>query len=140
MLEATLLACEGADLLIGSAAVADFHIAKASPSKLPSGAGLNLSLEPSPDILMEVRTAFPSLPIVGFAAEVGNGDLRAKQKIAKKGLVAAALNDVSRDDIGFESDENEVTLFFADGKSFAIPKSSKFVGALRILEEVAAVL
>lgn len=140
MLEATLLACEGADLLIGSAAVADFHVADTGSEKIESGSGISLRLEPNPDILGEVHAKYPGLPIVGFAAEVGDNGERARQKIAKKGLAGIALNDVSRKDIGFEADENEVTLFFADGKSTMVPKSSKFTAALRILELVSTII
>ncbi|HET6644367.1 MAG TPA: bifunctional phosphopantothenoylcysteine decarboxylase/phosphopantothenate--cysteine ligase CoaBC [Fimbriimonadales bacterium] len=140
MLEATLLACEGADLLIGSAAVADFHVADTGSQKIESGSRISLRLEPNPDILGGVHAKYPDLPIVGFAAEVGGNGERARQKIAKKGLAGIALNDVSRKDIGFEADENELILFFADGKSTMVPQSSKFMAALRILELVSTII
>ncbi|MGI8922676.1 MAG: bifunctional phosphopantothenoylcysteine decarboxylase/phosphopantothenate--cysteine ligase CoaBC [Fimbriimonadales bacterium] len=137
MLDATLESCSGADMLIGAAAVADYRPATQALEKLKSGKPFSLELVKNPDILAEANMKYPELPIVGFAAETsGNIDI-ARKKTEAKGLVAIALNDVSRDDIGFDSAENEVTLLLREGEPIRIKKDSKFNVARKVLEAVA---
>ncbi len=97
-----------------------------------------LQLEPNPDILADLGSlrhaagkAFPIL--IGFAAETENGLENARAKLTKKRVDAVVLNDVSRSDIGFNSDRNEVTIVTA-GEALQIPEASKLDIAQRILE------
>ena len=64
---------------------------------------------------------------VGFAAETNNIENYAKDKIVKKNLDLIVLNDVSKQDIGFNSDFNAVTVFDKEGKVAAFPKMTKEV-------------
>ena len=95
---------------------------------------MELRLEPNPDILSEVRRRFPKLPIAGFAAETQGHLENAKAKLKEKRLSAIVLNDVGRNDIGFDSDENEVSIVFASGEKLELEQDSKFNLAVRILE------
>ena len=75
--------------------------------------------------------------LVGFAAETNNMEEYAKQKLEKKNADIIAANDVSRKDIGFNSMDNEVTLFFADGHITHTGRQSKQDIAKIILAESA---
>jgi phosphopantothenoylcysteine decarboxylase/phosphopantothenate--cysteine ligase len=120
-LEAALRAEFGAsDVLLMAAAPADFRPASPDPGKIAKRDhdGLLLELEPTTDILAALaseRRAGQTL--VGFAAEHGQGATgRGRDKLARKRLDAVVVNDVSRSDIGFDSDQNEVTIVLADGE------------------------
>ncbi|MCH8274070.1 MAG: bifunctional phosphopantothenoylcysteine decarboxylase/phosphopantothenate--cysteine ligase CoaBC [Armatimonadetes bacterium] len=134
MLDAVLDAASRADLLIGAAAVADYRPEQPALEKIKRGEDLQLRLIENPDILVETHSRFPSLPVVGFAAETENLLDNARTKMELKGLLAIAVNDVARDDVGFDSDDNELTLLFCDGESVEIPKGSKFNVAVQLLE------
>ncbi|MBA3725845.1 MAG: bifunctional phosphopantothenoylcysteine decarboxylase/phosphopantothenate--cysteine ligase CoaBC [Armatimonadetes bacterium] len=137
MLDATLAACSGAHMLIGAAAVADFRTEKVALDKIRSDQPATLALVKNPDILAEAKKAYPDLAIVGFAAETTGHLEDAQKKLEAKGLVAIALNDVSRTDIGFDSEENEVTLLRNGTEPLRVGRDSKFNIARRILEAVA---
>ena len=109
-----------ADVLVMAAAVADFRPAEAEGTKL-SKAGresLDLRLQPTTDVLAALSAERrPGQTLVGFAAEHGQeGVERARGKLERKGLDAVVVNDISRDDIGFDSDENEVTIVTEAGE------------------------
>ena len=100
-----------------------------------------LELEPTTDVLAALgeRRRDDQL-LVGFAAETGaNGLERAREKLDRKGADLFVLNDVSRTDIGFDTDENEVTLVTAGGERI-VPKAPKDEIAAAILDEVEALL
>jgi phosphopantothenoylcysteine decarboxylase/phosphopantothenate--cysteine ligase len=108
-----------ADLVIMTAAVSDFrprHVAaeKIKRSGVPPG-GLKLELAENPDILAGLRRAAPAAVLVGFAAETEDLETHARAKLAAKGADFLVANDVSRRDIAFGSDANEVTVFRRDG-------------------------
>lgn len=128
MLEAARTPARDADIIIGAAAVCDFE-AEARQQKIPRGeSGLKLQLKSAPDILATLAAARrPGQLFMGFAAEtLGDGSERARQKLAKKNLDLLALNNVSRADIGFDSDFNEVTLFAAGADaSTQLPRAPK---------------
>ena len=63
--------------------------------------------------------------VVGFAAETNDLETNAKKKLEEKNLDMIVANDVSRSDIGMESAENEVTIFFRDGETKTIARTSK---------------
>ncbi len=74
--------------------------------------------------------------MIGFAAEHGEGAVeRGRAKLARKGLDAVVVNDISRTDIGFDTDENEVTIVFGDGER-EVGRRPKSEVAAAILDEV----
>lgn len=140
MLDATVAACGSANLLVGAAAVADFRVAEVASEKLKGKSAFSLDVVPNADILKSVRDRFPNVAIVGFAAETHGHEENALQKLKDKGLQGIVVNDVSRKDIGFDADENEGTIYLADGSKFHLEKNSKFCVAREILEKIAAFL
>ncbi len=118
MLEAAL-ARRDADLVLMAAAVADYRPAERVDAKRPKDESTwRLELEPTGDVLQslgERRTNGQVL--VGFAAETGpEGLARALEKLNRKRVDLVVYNDVARNDIGFDSDENEVVLVTASGE------------------------
>jgi phosphopantothenoylcysteine decarboxylase / phosphopantothenate---cysteine ligase len=103
-----------ADVLLMAAAVADFRpdTAAASKIKKEERSGLSLELEPTTDVLASLSgSRRPGQTLVGFAAEHG-GDLveLARGKLERKDLDAIVVNDISRPEIGFDSEDNEVSI------------------------------
>ena len=136
---ATADAFESADVLIMTAAVADFRPAAPERSKISKTGrdGLAIELEPTVDVLatMAARRR-PGQLLVGFAAEHGEGAIeRARDKLRRKGVDAVVVNDVSRRDIGFDTDENEVTVVTAAGDE-PVPFAPKARVASAILDVV----
>src|SRR5437763_180769 len=105
------------DVLLMAAAVADFRPAAPSATKIKKAqrGDLVLELEPTVDVLGELgRSRRAGQTLVGFAAEHGADALEdARRKLVEKGLDAIVVNDISREDIGFDADENEVTILTA---------------------------
>ena len=115
-----------ADAVVMCAAVADFRAARISPTKIrKDGGGWNLELSPTVDILDRLGRDKGRRVLVGFAAETGDIEQNAIGKMRKKNLDAIVANDVSRTDIGFESDDNEVRIFFSDGEVRELPLATK---------------
>lgn len=115
-----------ADAVLMCAAVADFRAAAVAPSKIKKdGGGWKLELTPTVDILDGLGRNKGQRILVGFAAETGDIEQNAIAKMRKKNLDAIVANDVSRTDIGFESDDNEVRIFFADGEVRELPLTTK---------------
>ncbi len=129
------------DALVMAAAVADFRPVKAAPFKLPRGAGLNLELEPTPDLLAAcvaaTRQLRPVPLIVGFAAETGSLD-RAADKLRRKGVDYLVANDVSQPGSGFGTDTNQVVLLSNNGSMEAWPMLTKREVADRLLDRLVA--
>jgi phosphopantothenoylcysteine decarboxylase/phosphopantothenate--cysteine ligase len=112
MHEAALSLAKDADLFIGAAAVSDYRVDAAADKKLKKdGSGkLVLELVENPDIIRDVA-ALPSRPyVVGFAAETHDLVDYAESKRQRKGLDMVIANDVSDSSIGFNSDNNAVTV------------------------------
>ena len=106
-----------ADLIVMSAAVADFRPARAESRKIKKGEGVPaIELVRNPDILGQLPDWAPRALRVGFAAETGELELEARRKLEAKGAHLLVANDVSRIDIGFGSDANEVTVFRRGGE------------------------
>lgn len=115
-----------ADAVVMCAAVADFRPASVSPTKIKKdGGGWSLELTPTVDILDRLGRAKGRRVLVGFAAETSDIEKNAIAKMRKKNLDAIVANDVSRTDIGFESDDNEVRIFFSDGEVRELPLATK---------------
>jgi phosphopantothenoylcysteine decarboxylase/phosphopantothenate--cysteine ligase len=124
-------------VLLMAAAPADFRAATPAEGKLQRSGGLELSLEPTEDILagLGARRA-AGQTIVGFAAEHGGEAVeRARGKLRRKGADLIVLNDVSDPEIGFESERNAVTLISAEAEN-EVPIASKDEVAEAILGEV----
>jgi phosphopantothenoylcysteine decarboxylase / phosphopantothenate---cysteine ligase len=106
-------------VLLMAAAVADFRPAQAAATKLKKEGRdvLELELEPTPDVLSGLAARRrPGQLLIGFAAEHGAGAVEyGRGKLERKGLDAVVVNDISRPDIGFEGDHNEVTIVTAAG-------------------------
>jgi phosphopantothenoylcysteine decarboxylase/phosphopantothenate--cysteine ligase len=142
-MEAAMLArAAHADVVVMAAAVADFRPKQASGSKLAKTDGVpELILEPTPDILAELgRQRREGQVLVGFAAETGAVDVRARAKLAAKGVDLMVANDVAATGVGFDHDTNEVTVFGADGTVTAVPLSTKDAVADAVLDRVGALL
>jgi len=107
-----------ADVAIFSAAVADFKIKDQKEQKTKKEDYINLNLEKNIDILNYVSNHNSLRPklVIGFAAETHNLEKNAKMKLAEKNCDWIIANDVSNKSIGFESNFNEVTIFYKDEK------------------------
>lgn len=129
------------DVLLMAAAVADFRPAAPVAHKLKktgSPAPPQVELEPTEDVLSALATQRrPEQLLVGFAAEHGDGALAyAREKLERKRLDAIVVNDISRTDIGFDSDANEVAILTRDGAHEHVARSAKEDVAAAILERV----
>ena len=126
MEEAMYAASQAADLVIMAAAVSDFRPADVSAQKIKKdGGSARLDLVENPDILVGLAKRAPDAVRAGFSADTQNLDANAKAKLKAKKVDFLVANDVSRADIGFESDENEVTVYRADGPSVHLAQKSK---------------
>jgi len=107
-----------ADVAIFSAAVADFKIKEQEKQKIKKEEYLNLNLEKNIDILSYISNHNSLRPklVIGFAAETNNIKSNAKKKLMEKNCDWIIANDVSNKSIGFDSDFNEVTIFYKDRK------------------------
>jgi phosphopantothenoylcysteine decarboxylase / phosphopantothenate---cysteine ligase len=122
-----------ADLVIMTAAVADFRPSRPATEKIKRDRGLAaIELEPNPDILAGLRAVAPNAILVGFAAETADLEANARGKLERKKVDFLAANDVSRKDIAFDSEANEVTVFRRDGDPvfFARRPKAELAGAL----------
>jgi phosphopantothenoylcysteine decarboxylase/phosphopantothenate--cysteine ligase len=128
-----------AHVLAMAAAPADFRPVEVTDGKLNRRGSLDLRLEPTEDILAGLSAdRSEGQTIVGFAAEHGEGGVeRARAKLERKGADLIVLNDVSDQAIGFESEENAVTLVDRDDET-RVPQASKDSIADSILDRVAA--
>jgi len=130
-----------ADVVMMAAAVADYRPAEVLAGKRGKDTGgWTLELEPTTDVLRTLGQRDNGPLLVGFAAESGGGIDRARQKLTDKKANLLVYNDVSRGDIGFDSEENEVTLIGRDGEQRVVEKAPKRAVAGAILDEVARLL
>jgi phosphopantothenoylcysteine decarboxylase/phosphopantothenate--cysteine ligase len=125
------------DIFIAAAAVADYRPARPGASKIKKqGETVALELERTPDIVAEVA-ARPDAPFtVGFAAETEALAQNAQAKLRAKGLDLVVANLVGQAGTGFESDDNEVTLFWPGGRA-ELPRASKQQLAREIIRLIA---
>jgi len=127
MFQATLNSLP-ADVAIFSAAVGDYKVKETSQLKIKKKDRLNIELEKNIDILNYVSNHNSLRPklVIGFAAETNNLENYANKKLNEKNCDWLVANDVSNKKIGFESDFNEVSIFYRDNKTDKIkykPKS-----------------
>lgn len=140
MLAKALSEIKDADIVIGAAAVADYRPAAPLKGKVRrSSEPMHLDLIPNPDVIAELAAkAKKGAKVIGFAAEPDQKLETAAQKITRKGLFAIAVNDISKPEIGFNADQNELTLIHADGRREASGKQSKLGCALWLLARILA--
>lgn len=140
MYDAVAAAIHEADAAIFCAAVADYRVAEVAGEKIKkTGDTLTLTLIKNPDILGSARGVFGFKGIlVGFAAETEKLAEHALDKLRRKGCDLLVANDVSRTDIAFDRDENEVELFHRDGRHETLARASKAEIARELVERVEA--
>ncbi len=126
MREAVLSIYNNADIVIKSAAVADYKPKEYSTQKIKKGEGsLEIKLIRDNDILMELGLNKKEQVLVGFAAESQNLIENAKKKISKKNLDYIVANDITSKDTGFGSSDNRVIIIDKDGNEHSLDKMSK---------------
>ena len=140
MLEALRAELRGADLLVMTAAVADFRPAERAPEKIrrEERGDLVLRLAKNVDVLAELgrEPGAEGVYRIGFAAEGKEFERGAQEKIERKGLDAILANDVTRRDIAFGMDHNAGVLLFRDGTRIDIGRVTKREMADLILDAV----
>jgi phosphopantothenoylcysteine decarboxylase/phosphopantothenate--cysteine ligase len=137
MARAVLDRYENCDIVIKTAAVSDFRPQSAAAAKIKKDrAALTLELEQTADILKELGRRKTHQVLVGFAAETEDLGENAAQKLAAKNLDIVAGNLIGSPGSGFESDTNQVILFFQDGTRETIPVMDKLAIAHIILDRV----
>ncbi|MCX7018059.1 MAG: bifunctional phosphopantothenoylcysteine decarboxylase/phosphopantothenate synthase [Candidatus Sumerlaeota bacterium] len=129
---------DAADIFVFAAAVGDFRIAHPPASKMKrTGNSLNLEFAENPDIAQVVSCAKREDQIaIGFAAETEDLEANALAKLERKHLDAIVGNDVSAPGIGFESGDNEVTIYMRDGRRIAVSRRTKELVAAQIIDAI----
>ena len=137
MLDATLKNLP-ADVAIFSAAVADYKVNKIETEKIKKQDNLNLTLEKNVDILGHIskhNSLRPKL-VIGFAAETSELEKNSQKKLLEKNCDWMIANDISNTNIGFNSEYNEVSIFYKNMKKEKILKVEKSVIADEIVKRV----
>jgi len=141
MRDAVMAAWPDSSIAIKTAAVADFRPAQSSSRKirkedLGPDAGLTLELVRNPDILAEISKDRGARIVVGFAAESHDVIESARRKLARKGCDLLVANDISNDNVGFDSDRNAVVFLWPGGEIQELPILSKAEVAAQLLDHV----
>lgn len=125
-----------ADVAIFAAAVADYRPVSVPEQKIKkTGDTMTLELIKNPDILGSARDIFGfEGTLVGFAAETENVIENARGKLERKKCDFVVANDVSRKDIGFDSNQNEVTLVYPDHTE-SLPMDDKYQLSIAIVKK-----
>jgi phosphopantothenoylcysteine decarboxylase/phosphopantothenate--cysteine ligase len=137
MYERVLAAVDAHDLVIKTAAVSDFAPVEPAAQKIKKSSGadeLVLRLKKTPDILEAISKREARPFTIAFAAETEHVDEHARAKLAAKKVDLIVANDVSDPTIGFDSDQNAVTLIDRAGGSVSVGRASKLAIANRILD------
>ncbi len=122
------------DVFIACAAVSDYRVKNIAHNKIKkNNLDLTIELTPNKDILADVCKLEEKPICIGFAAETQNTIENAQKKLKNKACDAIILNDVSNDDFGFNSDENEV-YFLSKNINQKIAKNSKYKVAKKIIK------
>jgi phosphopantothenoylcysteine decarboxylase / phosphopantothenate---cysteine ligase len=128
---------ENASVFIGAAAVADYRPVERADQKIKkSQDSITLTLERTPDVLSQVAASRTNgMLVIGFAAETENVLANAREKLRSKKLDAIIANDVTREDSGFDSATNAITIITKDN-TLELPLMSKTEAADRILDVI----
>ena len=126
------------DVAIFSAAVADFKVVEKKNLKIKKKDELTIKLEKNVDILNYVSNHNSMRPklVIGFAAETNNLENNAIEKLKNKNCDMIIANDVSKHNIGFDSDFNEVTIFYRDNKKETLFAKNKSLISEEIVQRV----
>lgn len=136
MLDAVMAEVNDTDLFIACAAVADYRIAEVAEQKIKkTDDRLVLELVKTGDILETVGQLNTKPFCVGFAAESERLLEHARAKLLRKNVDMIIANDISRKDIGFEQDDNEVCLITTSGEKL-LPKADKSILARQLIDEI----
>jgi phosphopantothenoylcysteine decarboxylase / phosphopantothenate---cysteine ligase len=136
MLASALPFAPDADIIIGAAAVADYRPAAKQTGKIRRAAvPISLELIPNPDVITELAKVATG-KVIAFAAEPSGDLTEARAKITKKGVAGIAVNNVSAEGIGFDSQNNALTLIRVDGSISESGPRSKLSCALWLLQEI----
>ncbi len=126
---ATLEHAADADLIVMTAAVSDFRPQQPAERKIKKSelqsSELDVQLTRNPDILASLVEEAPQALRVGFAAETDRVEAGSRAKLKSKGVDFLVGNDVSRSDIGFDSADNEVTVYTQHGEPVFFSRRSK---------------
>lgn len=141
MYQAALENFAQADIIIGTAAVADYRPKYVYEEKMKKKDGDNvLELERTKDILFELGKRKTKQVVIGFAAETTNVEEHAKGKLVKKNADMIVANDVKQEGAGFGTDTNIVTIYKKDGTAVKLPLMAKTEVARNLLSEVIKLL
>lgn len=131
---------ENTDVVIMSAAVADYSVVDPATEKLKrekqSDEVMTLTLKKSPDILKSLGEKKKHQILIGFALETNDGIANAQEKLRRKNLDVIVLNNPKEEGAGFNTETNVVSIITPDGKVERLPLMSKFDVANRILNRV----
>ena len=137
MLTASLEHQKNCDIFIAAAAVADYRPLQVAQQKIKkSGEQIQMALIKNPDIVATIAQLEDKPFVVGFAAETQDVATYARSKLEKKNLNMIIANDVSNTDIGFNSDNNSVTVFWGENQQ-DFPRMSKSALANELIELIA---
>ena len=130
------------DVAIFNAAVADFKVKDIKNKKIKKSENLYLKLEKNIDILSNVSNHNSLRPkiTIGFAAESDNLEKNSKFKLEQKNCDWIIANDISDKTIGFDSDDNEVSIFYKNKESEKLSKKKKSLIASEIVDKIIAEL
>jgi phosphopantothenoylcysteine decarboxylase/phosphopantothenate--cysteine ligase len=126
MFEAAAAQFARCDVFVMCAAVCDYKPAHYTPQKTKKQDGpFSLALQPTRDILVSLTSTPHDCLVVGFAAETEELGKGAQRKLREKNCDLLVANDVGRADIGMDSDDNEVVIFFKDGEPEKLSRTKK---------------
>ena len=126
------------DIAVFTAAVSDFKIKSYTDNKIKKTENLELSLEKNIDILSYVSKHNSLRPkiVIGFSAETNDLEINSLKKLNSKNCDWIIANDVSKKDIGFNADDNEVSIFYKNKSSEKISKMSKSLIANELVKRI----
>lgn len=138
MLDAVSAHASASDVVVMTAAVADFRPVHAADGKIKKHNGIpEITLEPTPDILASLGSSKPAgQTLVGFAAETDDVLANAAGKLQRKNLDFIVANDVSAPGVGFGHDTNAVTILSVDGSQIQVELANKHTIATAVLDSV----
>jgi len=139
MRQAVLADCRKHDVIIKAAAVLDWRPKETAEHKIKKGKGVRtIELVENPDILAELGASRGKSRrlLVGFAAETQDFIANAQEKLKRKNLDLIVVNDVSREDAGFEADTNAVKILYRDGRMEELPLMTKDEVAGQLLDRI----
>lgn len=141
MHEAVLKYFSDVDIVVKSAAVADYRPKETAPQKIKKkGTNLLVELVPNPDILAELGKIKTKQVLIGFAAETENLLANAREKMLRKNVDMLVANDVTQEGSGFGSLTNCVSFLFPDGRRIDLPQMNKLEVARHLRDEIVELL